>query len=519
LAVSVATRAAVQQRLSALLAVVRQLVQSATVEAYAPQANWITHDSDLSHAERSQIEWLAEQVIATGEVILIDNVQDLPKAKRAEQLESTGSAIAPLQFFAGFPVGMTPRTLGVLMILTRAQFCLTAEQQQAIATLATEMGSLLDTVTLTAVSPEPEPTPTVPGAAAIATPNHLSFTSLDYHNVMRLSMALQSCLTFEDLTNQLVALLPVNLPIHAFEVTLNFAHHKSQRLCFWSDETVNIPHSDELVCQIPEKFDVYTLKPERPHPTTRTPIAPRDNPDHPTQLPPYYYWRCYQLAVHNRSLGTLKLCLKPEAAINFPIENSLLNYVADQVSVTLRRLVLLRKLQTENLQDPLTKLFNRRHMMGVLSKLLKRVSYGRYEVGLIMLDLDHFKHLNDTYGHDAGDHVLSMVGLFLKGHARPNDVVCRFGGEEFVLILSGVTWPILERRASQLCRSLHYLNLKVGETPIQITISAGFAIAPTHAKTPATLIKAADTALYEAKCQGRDRAVGAPLPPESEAQA
>jgi diguanylate cyclase (GGDEF)-like protein len=106
-------------------------------------------------------------------------------------------------------------------------------------------------------------------------------------------------------------------------------------------------------------------------------------------------------------------------------------------------------------------------MMGVLSKLLKRVSYGRYEVGLIMLDLDHFKHLNDTYGHDAGDHVLSMVGLFLKGHARPNDVVCRFGGEEFVLILSGVTWPkFWNVEPVNYVAGLHYLNLKVGETPI-----------------------------------------------------
>ncbi len=487
------------------------------VEAYAPQTGWITKDSDLSHDERRQVEWLAEQVMATGEVILIDNVQDLPNSRQANRPEAVGQAIAPLQFFAGFPVGTTLRTLGSLMVFTRTQGSLTPEQQQAIVTLATEMGSLLDTVTLTAVSPGSGPTLPLPEAAAIAAQAAPPSVSPNYHNVMRLSMALQSCLTFEDLTNQLVALLPVNLPIHAFEVALNFEHHKSQRLCFWSDETVNIPHSDELVCQIPDKFDVYTLKPERRMPTARMPVAPRDTSDSTTQLPPYYYWRCYQLAVHNRSLGTLKLCLKPETAKHFPVENSILDYVADQISVTLRRLVLLRKLQAENLQDPLTKLFNRRHMMGVLSKLLKRVSYGQYEVGLIILDLDHFKRLNDTYGHDAGDQVLSMVGIFLKGHARPNDVVCRFGGEEFVLILPGVTWPILERRAQQLCRGLHYLNLKVGETTLQITMSAGFAIAPSQAKTPATLIKAADTALYEAKCQGRDRAVGAPLTPESEA--
>ncbi|WP_160299537.1 GGDEF domain-containing protein [Leptolyngbya iicbica] len=515
MAVSVATQAAVQQRLSGLLTVVRQLVKSAMVEAYAPQARWITHDSDLTQTERRQIEWLAEQVMATGEVILIDNVQDLPQPQRAQQLASHGSAIAPLQFFAGFPVGMPPQTLGVVMIMTRAEFSLALDQQQAIATLATEMGSLLETVTLTAVSSESEQ-PATGTAAASSTTDHLPLTSPDYHNVMRLSMALQSCLTFEDLTNQLVTLLPVILPIHAFEVALNVEHHKSQRLCFWSDETVKIPHSDELVCQLPKQLNVHALKTEHRAANTRTPIAPQDINAPASPLPPYYYWRCYQLAVHNRSVGSLKLCLKPAAAHAFPVENSILDYVADQISVTLRRLVLLRKLQAENLQDPLTKLFNRRHMMSVLSKLLQRVSYGRYQVGLIMLDLDHFKQLNDTYGHDAGDHVLSMMGLFLKGHARPNDVVCRFGGEEFVLILPGVTWPILERRARQLCRSLHYLNVKVGETTVQITLSAGFAIAPLHAKTPATLIKAADTALYEAKCQGRDRAVGAPLPPASE---
>jgi diguanylate cyclase (GGDEF)-like protein len=151
-------------------------------------------------------------------------------------------------------------------------------------------------------------------------------------------------------------------------------------------------------------------------------------------------------------------------------------------------------------------------MMSMLTKLLQRVSYGHYQVGFIMMDIDHFKRLNDTFGHDAGDQVLRVIGLFLKGHARPNDAICRYGGEEFALILSDLNWEVLERRANQLCRGIRYLSVNVDQEALHITLSAGFAIAPLHGTTPATLIKAADQALYEAKRAGRDRAVGAPFP-------
>ena len=502
-----------QQRLNGLLAVIRQLVPAATVELYAPRCSWKAQGPSLSRTERLQIEWLAAQVLATGKVICIDDEKDLPNSQQLSGLPDSDQAQVPLQFLAGFPLGKTSSSSDVLIVMARTRYRLTLEQQRAIAILAAEMGRLLDPVSETVVPSQLDLAPADIVSERREGEGQTVLTSADYRSVIRLSVALQSCLTFQDLTSQLLALMPANLPIHAFEVVITLENQKSQQLCFWSDDAVSIPKDDELACQIPEPFDITMmdaafspLLPQRPALTgngkASLPINSR-------------LWRCYQLTSQHLTLGTLKFELKAEAAEHLPVENSILNCVADQISVTLRRLVLLRQLQTENLQDPLTKLFNRRHMMMVLSKLLKRVSYGRYQVGLIMMDLDHFKQINDTYGHDAGDQVLSMVGLFLKGHARPNDVVCRFGGEEFVLILPGVTWDILSRRAHQLCRSLHYMNLNLAETPLQITISAGFAIAPAHAKTPATLIKAADTALYEAKCQGRDRAVGAPPPSET----
>lgn len=514
LAASAVTQAVVQQRLSGFIAVARQLVQSATVEVYAPQYRWIVPEqSGLLPAERAHVECLADHVMSTGEIICIADVKELPKPRYGVSEFPGIEPETPLHFFGGFPISSPPKILGVLMVITRSQCAMTPEQQQAIAVLANEIGGLLAAANLHAAAPQTGATalPPLP-VAAPSEPDPL--ISSGYHKVMRLSMALQSCLSFEDLNNRLIALLPANLPIHAFEVALHLENHTSQQLCVWSDDTVSIPSNDELVCQIPTQLDVYAQ--QFSHGASSR-VRKSWGQDSKTDAIPAdaAQWRCYQLTVQHHTLGTLKFYLKSEAATVLPMDNSILDYVADQIGVTLSRLVLLRKLQTENLQDPLTKLFNRRHMMNVLSQLLKRVSYGRYQVGLIMLDLDHFKHLNDTYGHDAGDQVLSMVGLFLKGHARPNDVVCRFGGEEFLLILPGVTWQILERRARQVCRGMHYLNIKIGETPLQVTLSAGFAIAPQHAETPAMLIKAADTALHEAKCQGRDSAVGAPLSSES----
>jgi len=127
-----------------------------------------------------------------------------------------------------------------------------------------------------------------------------------------------------------------------------------------------------------------------------------------------------------------------------------------------------------------------------------------------MIDLDHFKRFNDTHGHDAGDAVLQLVGTFLKRHVRGGDIACRYGGEEFSLVLPGASRESAWERAEQLCEGVRGVRLDFrGETLGPLTLSLGIATFPDHGDTADIILQVADAALYKAKHEGRDRAVAA----------
>jgi len=125
---------------------------------------------------------------------------------------------------------------------------------------------------------------------------------------------------------------------------------------------------------------------------------------------------------------------------------------------------------------------------------------------VIMLDVDHFKRFNDTFGHDAGDVVLRELGLFLKKNIRGGDIACRYGGEEFTLIMPEVSWQDIQIRTEQMRQEVKRLNLQHQGQPLgAITLSLGVAIYPEHGSTREVVIQSADAALYRAKKEGRDR--------------
>ena len=127
-------------------------------------------------------------------------------------------------------------------------------------------------------------------------------------------------------------------------------------------------------------------------------------------------------------------------------------------------------------------------------------------LGILMLDLDHFKRFNDTYGHEAGDAVLRETGSFLVKSIRAEDVVCRFGGEEFVVILPTADLEASRARAERIRSKLRELTvLHQGQSVGVITVSVGVAALPTHGTSAKELLQAADAALYAAKREGRDR--------------
>ena len=173
----------------------------------------------------------------------------------------------------------------------------------------------------------------------------------------------------------------------------------------------------------------------------------------------------------------------------------------------MQRLQLVEDLQTKASQDSLTGLENRRYMQTMLDSLCHNSSPG-FQISVIMIDIDHFKGINDTYGHPAGDAVLKDVSILLKGHVRTKDLVCRYGGEEFCMILLDTPTEVALKRAEKIRRAVKYLNVFFEGQPLRpLTVSIGVAQFPVHGETPDKLIARADKALYWAKEHGRDQSV------------
>ena len=163
-------------------------------------------------------------------------------------------------------------------------------------------------------------------------------------------------------------------------------------------------------------------------------------------------------------------------------------------------------LRQESIRDPLTGLFNRRFMEESLEKELNRARRDSKPLVVVMLDLDHFKHINDTYGHDGGDKVLQELSLLLKASVRGADILCRYGGEEFTMILPGASLSDALQRMEHLRDDIKRMIIQhAGLTLAQFTGSLGIAVYPEHGSTRDALLKAADEALYRAKRSGRDR--------------
>jgi diguanylate cyclase (GGDEF)-like protein len=181
---------------------------------------------------------------------------------------------------------------------------------------------------------------------------------------------------------------------------------------------------------------------------------------------------------------------------------------SEHLSLALANLQLREVLQMQSVRDPLTGLYNRRYMQESLEREIARCLRNKTMLGVIMLDIDFFKKFNDTYGHDVGDLVLNELGNFLKQMIRGEDVACRFGGEEFILILPGIDDANIKLRAEEIRKGVKDIQItNKGQKITGLAISLGVALYPQHGTTVDSLVIAADTALYEAKRKGRDQYV------------
>jgi diguanylate cyclase (GGDEF)-like protein/PAS domain S-box-containing protein len=222
---------------------------------------------------------------------------------------------------------------------------------------------------------------------------------------------------------------------------------------------------------------------------------------------------CVPLVAQGETLGVVyvedKLSLLAPSPQKVQFEQSTLKRrtiaVAERISLALVNLKLRELLRNQSIRDPLTGLYNRRYLEESLNRELHRAKRTGRNVSLVMLDLDHFKQFNDTFGHQGGDILLKEAAEVIKSRVRAGDIACRYGGEEFSLILAEVDTEGAQRCVENIRERIKHLSLhNRGQTLGTVTISAGIAAYPTDADSSEDLIHAADQALYRAKKAGRD---------------
>ncbi len=187
-------------------------------------------------------------------------------------------------------------------------------------------------------------------------------------------------------------------------------------------------------------------------------------------------------------------------------QDTLISMIAEQVAIGISNIKLRETLRNQSLRDMLTGLYNRRYLEETFARELSRSERKSSSLAIFMLDIDHFKLFNDKFGHEAGDMVIQALAKVLHNTVRQDDIACRYGGEEFILIMPDINLEEALQRAKALHEEISHIHLRYGGLALtQITVSIGVAMFPLHAKTTHGLIAASDAALYQAKNSGRNR--------------
>ncbi|HEY1271370.1 MAG TPA: diguanylate cyclase, partial [Terriglobales bacterium] len=230
---------------------------------------------------------------------------------------------------------------------------------------------------------------------------------------------------------------------------------------------------------------------------------------------------CLPLVGQGETLGVLHLGWSDAAPLNVEgspdssriARQTLGTTVAAQIALSLANLRLRETLRDQSIRDPLTGLFNRRFMHESLERELQRARRKNHSLAILLVDLDHFKRFNDSFGHDAGDFVLRSLAETFRSFFRSDDIVCRHGGEEFAFLLPESSAADAVRRANELRNEVKRLKLEYAEHLLgKITLSVGVVAFPDHGVAAEDLLKLADHCLYQSKAAGRDRVTAASAP-------
>ena len=226
---------------------------------------------------------------------------------------------------------------------------------------------------------------------------------------------------------------------------------------------------------------------------------------------------CVPLLVNGEVIGVLHLnhgnVLEQEQQKTMSMiftehKTQLITMMAECIALALSNLRLKETLRQQSIRDGLTGLFNRRYMEEILEREINKAESENKSVGVIMFDIDHFKEFNDLAGHDSGDALLRELGALLNNNTRGGDVVCRYGGEEFLSVLPDISIEDARLRAEEVRLAVKELLVyHLGKPLAKCTLSLGVAAFPKNGLTAEALLKAVDNALYRAKKEGRDRVV------------
>lgn len=216
---------------------------------------------------------------------------------------------------------------------------------------------------------------------------------------------------------------------------------------------------------------------------------------------------CIPMHARGEVYGVLQFLSSDPGAL--AARGELAQALADGVSLALANMALREKLRNQAMRDELTGLQNRRFLEEMLPRLVAHAERRGAAIAVLMLDLDHFKQVNDRYGHATGDAVLREVGAMLLTRLRRMDMACRYGGEELLVLMPDCSAREALSRAHELCAQVRALRNRADGALPPVTVSVGVAAWPEHGEQIGKVIEAADAALYAAKRQGRDRAVPA----------
>jgi diguanylate cyclase (GGDEF)-like protein/PAS domain S-box-containing protein len=308
---------------------------------------------------------------------------------------------------------------------------------------------------------------------------------------------LQSCHAREEVFSAALGFAPKIFPSRRGAIALfNASHNLLEVTGHWRD------------CQLPatsfEPESCWALRTGHPHLVLAGDNTARCT--HAVGVDSTYL--CVPILAQREALGILHIQATDQDPNLGEAEMSFNTTFAAQVGLSVANIRLREALRSQSTKDPLTGLYNRRYLQEMLEREIRRAIRAEQALGILMLHLDHFKNFNDTYGHEAGDSVLRETGAFLVRSIRAEDFVCRYGGEEFVVILPTADIRAAAGRAERIRSKLRDLVvMHDGRSLGLITVSIGVAALPNHGTNEKDLLQAADAALYRAKREGRDRVV------------